>query len=136
MLNYWSLTRLASVLTAMAFCCVVLSCGFHDTGPLNIRVQPDSAGANSHLAPPGNQATFSVVQVRSDGSTVQLPGGAQVQWSRSDFAADWVSMNGSTATCIRPAPVLPLFGMESATIQADVTTDGSSSFATASLFCS
>jgi hypothetical protein len=85
--------------------------------PVGIFVQstPADQTAYSGLLPPKNQVSFAAYISYSDGTSSSTPiSGAK--WSDGD---NWVSLQGSVATCTQPAPVviLPLFSKVNATAQ-------------------
>jgi hypothetical protein len=95
--------------------------------PVGILVQatPNNQTAYSGQAPPQNQVSFAAYVNYSDGSVGSTPlSGAQ--WADTD---NWVSLQGSVATCTQPAPVviLPFFSTITATAQVNGKTYTSNS---------
>ena len=96
---------------------------------ISVQATPANQTAYSGQLPPKNQVSFAAYISYSDGTLSSTPiSGAK--WSDGD---NWVSLQGSVATCTQPAPVviLPFFSVVTATAQVSGTTYN----ATSGLYC-
>src|SRR5258708_20681364 len=82
--------------------------------------QPSDGPAYSGLVSPKNQVVFTAYYTYSDSSAGSTPI-ANVQWTGD--GSYWVALQGNTATCVQPAPVvvLPAFSTVTASVQASGT---------------
>ncbi len=103
----------------------ILGCGGKPVTVTSIAVHPDLIDENT-----GQSVNFTATATYSDGHTAPV----SVRWSSAP--ADWVQVNGSTATCLSPAPVVDIFGPETWDIQAELdTTDKGALYAIGGLIC-
>jgi hypothetical protein len=127
-----SLRRPLAATVVLAFACSFSGCGGdHLTAkPIGVVVSPRSASAWSNSAEA--QVVYKVVVGYSDERDVALTSG--ITWS-VDQPWVWIDSTAAIATCEYPAPQMPFFGPEAATITAAATIEGQSFTDSAVLAC-